>query len=415
MRDLNLDGYGILEGIVVKNENKYAIAINKPNKKIEIIEGKIDRKIGDKLKNILIIRGIVEFAISLHFLVKTFLISSNYIDEDGKTDKKNDIKETIFFILSLLISAVVFIAIPYYLSLIFKTSISSDIVLTIIEGIIRICLLTFYIVGISIIGDVQRVYGYYAAINKVLNCIDRKLPLSISNIRRMKIKRANCTMSFMVSILFISIVFFMFIRIESIFLRLFFRILMVLFLIGISYEIINITKNNKNSILSRILLSPGYLLQSILTKEPTDNMLELAVVTLERVFDWKLYLGIEEVKETLEIPVRSKRRSRRRRRVDGRKRQVDERIEREILETKPETQKEIKTIQEEPKRVYVEMPKAEPDKSAEEIKNTKVTRLKSRVVPIKNNIEIKQDENDEILNALDYFFNSKNDKKANSR
>lgn len=147
------------------------------------------------------------------------------------------------------------------------------------------------------IKDIRRVYQYHGAEHKCINCIERGRPLNVGNVMRSSRLHKRCGTSFIFFVLLVSIVLFSFIRVSNVWERVFFRILLMPMVAGISYEIIRLAGYYDN-ILIRILSAPGMLIQRLTTKEPDKDMVEVAIASVEAVFDWRKYLqenfGYEE-------------------------------------------------------------------------------------------------------------------------
>ena len=134
---------------------------------------------------------------------------------------------------------------------------------------------------------------YHGAEHKCINCIERGRELTVENVMRSSRLHKRCGTSFMLFVMMVSIIMFMFISVENPAMRLGLRVLLVPVIAGISYEIIRLAGNNSNNILVRIISAPGMWLQTLTTKEPTEDMVEVAITSVEAVFDWKEYLKEE--------------------------------------------------------------------------------------------------------------------------
>ena len=165
----------------------------------------------------------------------------------------------------------------------------SDTVVAILEGVIRILIFVGYVTLISLMKDIKRVYMYHGAEHKCINCIEKAYPLTVENVRKCSRQHKRCGTSFMLFVMFISILFFLFIRVDDPVLRVVVRILLIPVIAGVSYEVIRLAGNNSNNIFIRIISAPGMWLQKLTTKEPDDSMIEVAIAAVEAVFDWKEY------------------------------------------------------------------------------------------------------------------------------
>ena len=218
---------------------------------------------------------------------------------DGKADatdtkeKKSGAAESIAVggtvALSILMAVAIFIVLPYFLSMLFSHYVLNESLLAIVEGVLRIVIFVAYIAGISAMKDIRRVYMYHGAEHKCINCIERGRELTVKNVRKSSRLHKRCGTSFLLFVMLVSIVLFLFIWVQNPLLRLGLRILLIPVIAGISYELIRLAGRSDN-FLVRIISAPGMWLQRLTTKEPDDSMIEVAIASVEAVFDWKAYL-----------------------------------------------------------------------------------------------------------------------------
>lgn len=193
---------------------------------------------------------------------------------------------------SIVMAVGIFMVLPYFISGCFRDYIVSNTLLAIVEGAIRLGLFVLYVVLISSMKDIKRVYMYHGAEHKCINCIERGRELNVKNVRKSSRYHARCGTSFLFIVMIISIIFFIFIRVESPALRVIFRILLIPVIAGVSYEFIRLAGRSEN-FLVRILSLPGKGMQMLTTKEPEDDMIEVAISAVEAVFDWRAFQGYE--------------------------------------------------------------------------------------------------------------------------
>lgn len=148
--------------------------------------------------------------------------------------------------------------------------------------------------------DIRRVYQYHGAEHKCINCIERGRPLNVGNVMRSSRLHKRCGTSFIFFVILVSIILFFFIRVDNVLERVVLRILLMPVIAGISYEIIRLA-GRSNNVLIRILSAPGMMIQRLTTKEPDKDMVEVAIASVEAIFDWKTYLrdnfGYEEAED----------------------------------------------------------------------------------------------------------------------
>lgn len=299
-----IGGQAVLEGIMMKNQEKYAVAVRKPDGVIEIKTDEHKGIMGDnKIVKLPFIRGVFNFVDSMVLGMKTLTYSASFYEEedlkkestavDKALDKTTGNSEkflgTLTVILSLVLAVGLFIALPYYLSTLFSEFIRNASLLAIVEGLIRILIFLGYVAAISAMKDIRRVYMYHGAEHKCINCIEHGKTLTVENVKKSSRQHKRCGTSFMLLVMLVSVILFMFIRVTNPLLRIGLRILLLPVVAGISYEIIRLAGRSDN-FLVRIISAPGMLLQRLTTKEPDDGMIEVAIAAVEAVFDWKAYI-----------------------------------------------------------------------------------------------------------------------------
>ncbi|MGC4017964.1 MAG: DUF1385 domain-containing protein [Muricomes sp.] len=306
MRSSNIGGQAVLEGIMMKNGNQYAVAVRKPNKEIEIDIQEYRSIIPWKsLTKIPFIRGIFNFVDSLVLGMKTLTYSASFFEEEEETEEvlteadiaKREKKEKMIMNLTVAFSVVlavgIFMILPYFLSNILKQHIASRGMLTVMEGLIRVAIFLGYILLISKMKDIQRTFMYHGAEHKCINCIENGLVLNVENVRKSSKQHKRCGTSFLFFVMIVSIIFCFFITAESQIMRVVLRIALLPLIAGVSYELIRLAGNSDNTIIN-LLSKPGMWIQNLTTKEPDDSMIEVAIGAVEAVFDWRAYQAEEQ-------------------------------------------------------------------------------------------------------------------------
>lgn len=298
-----IGGQAVLEGIMMKNKDQYAVAVRKPDGEIEV-EVDVYRGVmhESKITKIPFIRGIFNFIDSMMLGTKTLNYSASFYEEEDaeetKTDKFLDklfggkaekILIGVTTVFSVVLAVAIFIVLPYFLASFLQDYVRNTSLMAIIEGAMRIVIFLLYVVGISAMKDIRRVYQYHGAEHKCINCIEKGRPLTVKNVMRSSRLHKRCGTSFMFLVMFVSIILFFFIRVQNPVYRVIIRILLIPVIAGISYEIIR-WAGRSNNIFVRILSAPGMWIQRLTTKEPDESMAEVAIKAVEAVFDWKEYL-----------------------------------------------------------------------------------------------------------------------------
>ena len=309
---LIIGGQAVIEGVMMKNKDRYAVAVRKPDNEIEVVVKECSSP-AEKHRFLgwPVIRGVVNFIDSLVIGMSTLSYSASFYEDDEPDDdaetkgkKKQKTREqeakeekammTFTVILSIVMAVAVFMIAPYYVSRLFALFVKNDTAVIIIEGIVRLVFFIIYVKLISLMNDIKRVYMYHGAEHKCINCIEHGMELTVENVLKSSKEHKRCGTSFLLIVMCISIVFFMFIRVESPVLRLVLRILLVPVIAGVSYEVLRLAGNSDSKFMD-IVSRPGLWLQHLTTREPDASMVEVAIASVEAVFDWRTY--VEKLKK----------------------------------------------------------------------------------------------------------------------
>lgn len=298
-----IGGQAVLEGVMMKNGDKYAVAVRKPDGGIGIevdsYAGVLD---GNILKKIPFVRGVFNFIDSLILGTRCLNFSAGFYEEEeeeSKLDKAlnkvsggnaEKVLTTFVTLISVILAVGIFIVLPYYLSGLLQDYIRNESLMAIIEGGIRIAIFLLYILAISLMKDIRRLFMYHGAEHKCINCIEHGHPLNVRNVRRSSRQHRRCGTSFIFFVFIVSIVLFFFIRVDNTLQKVVLRILLIPVVAGISYEIIRLA-GRSNNFLVKILSAPGMLVQKLTTKEPDEQMIQVAIASVEAVFDWRAFLN----------------------------------------------------------------------------------------------------------------------------
>ena len=211
-------------------------------------------------------------------------------EEAAKLKKKEDIIMGITMVISVVFAMGIFMVLPYFISDLFAGVIKSRFLRTVLESVVRICLFVVYILAVSRMKDIQRTFMYHGAEHKCINCIEQGGELTVENVKKSSKQHKRCGTSFLFFVMLVSIIVCFFITVESKILRIVLRLALLPVIAGISYELIKLAGNSNNPIVE-LLSKPGLAMQNLTTKEPEDDMIEVAIKAVEEVFDWKAYLA----------------------------------------------------------------------------------------------------------------------------
>lgn len=298
-----IGGQAVLEGVMMKNKERYAIAVRKPDGEIEIdVEAYEGVWHGSKIKEIPFIRGVFNFVDSLVLGMKCINYSASFYEDEEAEEttadkvlnklskgKGESVLMTLTTIFAIALAVGLFILLPYFITSLFEGYIRNESLMAIVEGVLRIAIFVGYVVAISAMKDIHRLYQYHGAEHKCINCLEKGHRLSVRNVRNSSRLHKRCGTSFMFLVLFISIILFFFIRVDNGLQKVILRILLIPVIAGISYEVIRLAGRSDN-IFVKLISAPGMMLQRLTTKEPDDDMIEVAIASIEAVFDWREYL-----------------------------------------------------------------------------------------------------------------------------
>lgn len=308
MRYSGIGGQAVMEGVMMKNKERYAVAVRKPDQEIEVMTKEYKGIVpGEVWQKIPLLRGVLSFIDSLVLGMSTLMYSASFFeDEEESKEKKQDTaekkkaKENAMMggtvALSIVLAVAIFMILPYCLSVLCSRFIASDMVVAVIEGILRLAIFIGYILLISRIKEIQRVFMYHGAEHKCINCIEHGLELNVENVRKSSKEHKRCGTSFLMFVVIISVILFLFIRVDSHVLRLVLRLALVPVIAGVSYELLRAAGRSDNPVIN-LISKPGLWMQGLTTKEPDDDMIEVGIASVEAVFDWRSYIAEIRAKE----------------------------------------------------------------------------------------------------------------------
>ncbi len=307
MKSSDIGGQAVLEGIMMRHEDEYAVAVRTPDGEI-VVQKETYKSIvkWKKLTEIPFIRGVFNFIDSMVLGIKTLMYSAEFYEEDeeeqkGEESGKIQTKETLerqekaekllmagTVAFSVVMTVAVFMVLPYLLSSFLKPLVTSYTVRTVIEGFVRIGIFIAYVLLISRMNDIQRTFMYHGAEHKCINCIEHGLPLTVENVRKSSRQHKRCGTSFLFFVMAISIILLLLIHVESPVMRVAVRIALLPVVASISYEVLKLAGRSENPVVN-LFSKPGLAVQKLTTREPDDSMIEVAIQAVEAVFDWRAY------------------------------------------------------------------------------------------------------------------------------
>ncbi len=326
MRPSGIGGQAVMEGVMMRNKKKYAVAVRKPDKEI-VIDTQEWKSIAERIKFLgwPFVRGTVNLIESMVVGMRTLTYSANFFEVEEEPKKKEKVKkekaqsteeskeESVLgpfaiactIVLSLVLSLGLFFFLPLVVTEFLQSllGVESALLSSVLEGVLRIAIFVGYVAAISLMSDIKRVFCYHGAEHKTINCIEHGLPLTVENVRASSKEHKRCGTSFMIIVMVISILVFSIVNIFPLYtgsskvlkvlVRFGVRLLLLPLVAGFSYEFLRFSGRHENALMN-ILSRPGMWMQALTTKEPDDSMIEVAIASVEAVFDWEAFLAGEE-------------------------------------------------------------------------------------------------------------------------
>ena len=293
-----IGGQAVLEGVMMRNKQEYAVAVRKADGTIDVTLRQAKGNPDSLLRKIPFIRGIFNFVDSLVLGMDILSYSAeaggdeseeeNGILEKLFHEKADDVAMGITVLFSVVFAILLFMVLPYAVSEILGKYIRNHSLVLLLEGVLRILVFLIYVASIALMKDIRRLYQYHGAEHKCINCIESGRPLTVKNVKRSTRFHKRCGTSFLILVVLIGIVLCFFIQTDVVWKRMALRVALVPVIAGISYELLKLA-GTKESILLDIISAPGLWLQRVTTKEPDDEMIEVAIASVEAVFDWESF------------------------------------------------------------------------------------------------------------------------------
>lgn len=310
MKGSGIGGQAVMEGIMMKNGDRYAVGVRKPDKEIIVKTSEYPSYIkGKKILSLPFVRGVFNFVDSLVLGMKTLTYSAGFFEDEEEeeqtkepsklekkldaflnTKKGMDILMGITVTISMVLAVAIFMIVPYLAAQLIGKVTDSKNVIAVCEGFLKIAIFMLYIMLISRMKDIQRVFMYHGAEHKCINCIEHGLELNVENVMKSSREHKRCGTSFLLIVMIVSVILHLFIRVDSKVLGFVIRLLLLPVIAGISYEFIRLAGCSENKLVAA-LSKPGMMLQRMTTREPEPDMVEVAIAAVEAVFDWKKFLN----------------------------------------------------------------------------------------------------------------------------
>jgi len=276
-------GQAVIEGVMMRGRDCAAIAVRKPSGEISVDMREIDNSRRPAILKAPFIRGTVMLVESLVLGMNALMYSANESAEDEEQLSGGEVALSLVVALGLFV--LLFIVLPNVIVAFIQKRISSLVLVNLIEGALRMAIFMVYLVGISQMRDIQRVFAYHGAEHKTIATWEAGEALTVDNARRHGTAHARCGTNFLLIVMLVSVLIYSLLGKQALWERIATRILLLPVLAGVSYEVLKIAGRPDPSPIVKWLRAPGLALQRLTTREPDDSMLEVAIVSLQAVIE----------------------------------------------------------------------------------------------------------------------------------
>lgn len=282
-------GQAVMEGVMMRGRSSMAVGVRSPDGEILVWEEPIEPgPVVRSVRNIPLLRGAVVLWDTMLLGMRALIFSANVglSEEDGEEVDASAMSGVFLWLtvgMSLLFSIGLFFVTPVVTVDLLSRWIDNHHVINIIEGVVRLAILIGYMVGISFMSDIRRVFGYHGAEHMTINAWERGLPVDVEHVREQSLRHVRCGTGFLLIVVVISILFFLLLGRPVWYLLYGSRIVLVPVIAGVAYEIIRAGAAHANNPIMRVILAPGLALQGITTRQPDDSMIEVAIAAFKRV------------------------------------------------------------------------------------------------------------------------------------
>ncbi|MCO5178191.1 MAG: DUF1385 domain-containing protein [Thermomicrobiales bacterium] len=282
-------GQAVMEGVMMRGRSSMAVGVRTPEGEIVVWEEPIEPgPVVRSVRNIPLLRGAVVLWDTMLLGMRALIFSANVglSEEDGEEVDASSMSGIFLWLtvaMSLVFSIGLFFVTPVVTVDLLSRWIDNHHVINIIEGIVRLAILIGYMVAISFMNDIRRVFGYHGAEHMTINAWERGLPVDVEHVREQSLRHVRCGTGFLLIVVVISILFFLLLGRPVWYLLYGSRIVLVPVIAGVAYEIIRAGAAHANNPIMRVILAPGLALQGVTTRPPDDSMIEVAIAAFKRV------------------------------------------------------------------------------------------------------------------------------------
>ena len=275
-------GQAVIEGVMMRSKHFWALAVRRPDKTISTkIYKNSSLTVNNKFLGFIFVRGVVNLieSMALGFRALSYSVNES-TEEDIQFSKK---EMTIAIIIAIVFAVGVFFVAPTLIGRSFSSYFPNTIVYNLMEGLVRIGLFLGYILIVSRLKDIKRIFQYHGAEHKTIQAYEKGEAIKLENVKKHTTVHVRCGTSFLLIVMVVAIVIFALLGRPPLLLRILYRILLIPVVAGISYELIKLAGKFSKYKIVNILFYPGLLLQKVTTREPDDSQIEVAMSSFTRV------------------------------------------------------------------------------------------------------------------------------------
>jgi uncharacterized protein YqhQ len=281
---LAFGGQAVMEGVMMRSKNHMVVCVRQPNNEI-VTKTEELHSLSEKYRFLKLpfMRGILALVETLYSGIKGIYFSANAaFGEDENEEEVLSSKEIIVVIAAALcLSLLIFSVTPFFLTSFFN--LGKGVLFNIVEGIVRLSFLLAYLAAVSAVGDFKRIFQYHGAEHTAINAYEAGVELNVENVRKHSRFHARCGTSFLLIVTLISILFFSLMPTADYMIRLSYRIILIPLISAVSYELLKLSDKYRESAIMKVFVAPGLALQRLTTRQPDDDMIEVAIKAVKEV------------------------------------------------------------------------------------------------------------------------------------
>jgi len=279
---LAFGGQAVMEGVMMRSKDHMVVCVRQPNNEIVTKTEELhslSQKYG--FLKLPFLRGILALFETLYSGIKGIYFSANAAFGDDEEESLNPKEIAVVVAVAICLSILLFSVTPFFLTSLLNFG--GGVVFNIVEGIVRLSFLLAYLAAVSLVGDFKRIFQYHGAEHTAINAYESGVELNVENARKYSRFHARCGTSFLLIVTLISILFFSLMPSADYLVRLSYRVVLIPVISAVSYELLKLSDKYRDSRIMKVLVAPGLALQHLTTRQPDDDMIEVALKAVKEV------------------------------------------------------------------------------------------------------------------------------------